>query len=151
MKPPRLSEADIQNTCDQLLMLDGWRVFKTDLPHLRGLGVQEPGMPDRQYVRYEGNGFVRAEVEMFWVEYKRRGGKAKQHQKNWHAQERARGALVIVASEDFEASVDGFHAWYRSSGLMRTEIALKAKRINAADLTEGLGEVLRQSLQKAEK
>ena len=42
------SEKEIQQQIDEYLALDNWRVFRMDLPHLRGLGVQEPGIPDRQ-------------------------------------------------------------------------------------------------------
>jgi hypothetical protein len=32
---------------------------------------------------------------------------------------RARGALTLIAGEDFPASVDGFRCWYAASGLRR--------------------------------
>lgn len=134
-KRPKLSEAHIQETCDAFMELDGWRIIKTDLKHLRGLGVQEPGMPDRGYIRYEPytkiraevcasmtEHQIRAEVELLWVEYKRKGGKAALHQKDWHAAERARGALTWIAGDDFPASIEGFQAHYRSSGLMRRNL-----------------------------
>lgn len=140
-KPKPLSEAHIQATCDDFLILDGWRVFKTDLPHLRGLGVQEPGMPDRQYARYLGvpcrgigcsgkqcGGQFNAPAQILWVEYKRRGGKAGAHQKAWHARERALGALTLIAgeSDSFPASIEGFEEWYRQSGLQRKKITMGA-------------------------
>lgn len=137
---PRVSEAQIEEACTQWLMLDGWlRVIKTDLKHLRGLGVQEPGMADRGYVRYGDGGFGHSRkpeahdqrvnalflaswVQVFWIEWKRKGGKAGAHQKAWHANERAIGALTLIAGEDFPASIEGFQAWYRASGLMRRSL-----------------------------
>lgn len=130
MKRRGPSESQIQQQIDELLELDGWRIIKTDLPHLRGLGVQEKGMPDRLYLRYPTSeqydqlGYELGDAEAFWIEHKKRDGKAKEHQKAWHAAERARGALVIVAGEDFEASADGFIAWYNGSGLARRKLTI---------------------------
>ena len=130
-KPKGPSEAQIEETCTQFLELDGWRCIKTDLKHLRGLGVQEPGMCDRLYLRYKVSiihGVVgrippAALVEVLWIEWKKRGGKAAEHQKDWHQLERARGALVLVAGEDFAADIDSFMTYYRlGSGLMRRKL-----------------------------
>ena len=125
------SEKEIQQQVDEYLALDNWRVFRTDLPHLRGLGVQEPGIPDRQYVRYlypAPAANAHDYCQMFWVEHKKRGGKAGEHQKAWHERERALGALVIVAGTDFDASLDGFVRWYEQSCLQRKRITLGAVR-----------------------
>ena len=137
------SEAQIQSACDDLMVLDGWRIIKTDLPHLRGLGVQEKGMPDRLYIRYEGflvnlnmaymrDMFptvtdLRCLTQCLWIEWKKRGGKAAQHQLDWHAMESARGAVVVVAGRDFPASVDGYLGWYNKSGLARRRLTLARK------------------------
>ncbi len=71
------------------------------------------------------------QAEVLWVEWKReRGGngkralftkaeKAKIHQVAWIEQERARGALVLLAGVDFPATIDGFQEFYRQSGLRR--------------------------------
>ena len=59
---------------------------------------------------------------MMWIEHKSPTGRAAPHQKAWHAAERARGALVLVAGEDFPASIDGFMEFYRRSGLMRRKL-----------------------------
>ncbi len=131
MKPSkqlRPTEAQIQSQCRDYLALDGWRLVVTDPPHIRGLGVSEPGMPDDLYIRYgekRNREFPEGEVDqVLWVEHKskRLGSKAAQHQKNWHARERARGALVIVAGVDFEASLEGFAKWYEQSGLQRKRV-----------------------------
>jgi hypothetical protein len=127
-------EADIQEACTAILLLDDWRVIHTDLKHLRGLGVQEPGIADDLFIRYAGEfGFeARAMAEVLWCEWKRidpragrdgiRSTKASQKQKDWHTLERKRGALVLVAGVDFEASIEGFKSWYVNSGLMRNRI-----------------------------
>jgi hypothetical protein len=131
---PRLSEAHIQRTCDDFLALDGWRCVKTDLPHLRGLGVSEKGMADRLYIRYEAYGqlfpgtvnahraYARAYVDLMWIEWKSKNGTLKPHQQAWHDAERSRGALTLIAGIDFPKTIEGFQAYYRSSGLMRKQI-----------------------------
>lgn len=135
---PRLLEKDIQKTCTDLLELDGWRLIRTDMPHLRGLGVQEPGMADSLYIRYTpfvngGCGKLRCAhcnsmAEVLFIEWKRqystqargpRVTKAALHQKAWHAAERARGALTLIAGEDFPATIGGFSTWYSGSGLAK--------------------------------
>jgi len=132
-----LSEAHIQATCTAWLELDGWRTFETDPKHLRGLGVSEPGMPDKLYIRYLYDPGYRCEgkcqcglkegcacSEVMRIEWKKKGGKAEQHQKEWHAKERARGALTLIAGEDFPASIEGFCNWYAQSGLQRKSISI---------------------------
>ncbi len=130
-----LSEAHIQATCTEFLSWDDWRCIVTDPAHLRGLGVSEPGMPDRQFIRYlygPGGGDACmcgmregcACSQTLWVEFKKRGGKAAQHQKDWHAKERSRGGLVWVLGEDFPASIEGFCQHYAASGLQRKSISI---------------------------
>lgn len=132
-KTPRVSEAQIEETCTQFLELDAWRCIKTDLKHLRGLGVQEPGMADRLYIRYHSKELgltvpgaletrKRCFADVMHIEWKCKGGKAALHQKAWHHRERARGALTLIAGEDFPASIEEFQAWYRESGLMRKRL-----------------------------
>lgn len=123
------SEKSIQAAIDDYLVLDGWRIIKTDLPHLRGLGVQEKGIPDRLYLRYgsplKGVGAVWGQA--MWIEHKRKKGSASAQQLAWHKQERAMGAVTLIAGVDFEPSPEGFADWYESSGLMRRNLRL-AKR-----------------------
>ncbi len=139
MKP---SEAQIQEACCEFLALDGWRRIRTDLKHLRGMGVQEKGMADDLFIRYcfDSQSEIgrllerqhwRSSAEVLWVEWKReRGGngkkalyttaeKARIHQLGWIEAERARGALVLLAGVDFPATIDGFIEFYRKSGLAR--------------------------------
>jgi hypothetical protein len=144
MKRITEKEADIQEACSQMLELDGWRRIRTDLKHLRGMGVQEPGIADDLFIRYDHFdwfGSIEEEKEMsvkvlsqvMWVEWKRidpragkdgiRSTKASQKQKDWHTLERKRGALVLVAGVDFPATIEGFRRWYaEESGLMRMRI-----------------------------
>lgn len=123
-----VSERDIETACTQLMNLDGWRHIVTDPPRLRGLGVSEPGIPDRLYIRYEGDpkqqfhNWAQSTAQVLWVEWKKKGGKASQRQSDWIAKERADGALVWLAGLDFPASYDGFKAHYRASGLNRGKV-----------------------------
>ncbi len=146
--PAKLSERDIEKTCTDFLALDGWRSLKTDPVSHRewGKGFGEPGMADMLYIRYlygpsgaeqcqcgipAGDGCACAEV--MWIEWKRAARfskrkkcclptKAAPHQHHWHILERKRGALTLIAGEDFTASIEGFQTWYRGSGLMRRKI-----------------------------
>jgi hypothetical protein len=136
-----LSEKHIQATCSDWLALDGWRLIRTDLPHLRGLGVSELGIADSLYIRYGfPNETYFATALVMWVEWKRikrtelkhagftgfREGPTKKskHQADWHDKERARGALTLIAGEDFPASIEGFCEWYAASGLQRKSISI---------------------------
>lgn len=135
-----LSEKHIQETCSAFLALDGWRCIRTDLPHLRGLGVQERGMPDNLYIRYPNenpyqrvSGGYRGDMpdykprpwaQVLWVEFKKRGGVTELHQKTWHATERGRGALVWVFGETFTASIEAFCKFYETSGLQRKKVSI---------------------------
>lgn len=123
-------EADIERTCSDLLALDGWRPLKTDpvSDRERGKGFGELGMADRLYLRYAAPVqpiqplTMAASAQVMWIEWKRPGEKLKPHQVAWHIAERARGALTLRAGVDFEATVDGFIAWYRRSGLNRGRV-----------------------------
>ena len=118
-----LSEAQIQRACCDLLVADGWRRIRTDpvSDRLRGKGFGERGMADDLYIRYSHMGHL---AEVVWIEWKRedargRATKVRDHQRLWHMIERDRGALTLIAGEDFPASIDGFTGWYRKSGLNR--------------------------------
>lgn len=133
--PVKLSEADLERQCSDLLALDGWRSLKTDPVSRRewGKGFGEKGMADRLYMRYRGGTEIdvvistrecgpflkRQAAEVMWIEWKRLGGKAAPHQRIWIETERARGALVLLAGEDFPATFEGFGQWYKARGLMR--------------------------------
>ena len=137
-----MKEADIQGACCDLLALDGWRRVRTDLPHLRGLGVQEKGIADDLFIRYWAEHVGRTPQthdqrvnclhlasgnELMWIEWKRidsRGlrTKASREQIAWHTLERKRGALTLIAGQDFEPTIDGFRRFYAESGLCRRKI-----------------------------
>lgn len=118
----KILEKHIAQTCSQFLELDGWRSFKMEPISRRewGKGTGEIGQADYLYLRY-GKG---ATCEHMHIEWKKRGGKAAQHQQAWHAKERARGALTLIAGENFPASIEGFTNWYRDSGLQRKKIGM---------------------------
>lgn len=160
MKPPKISEADIQRTCTELLELDGWRALRTDpvSDRARGKGFGELGMADHLYIRYvtpplkprPENILAQSQTETIWIEWKRlkrenRGGgcayttKSK-NQQNWHVRERARGALTLIAGENFPASIEGFVDWYNKSGLARRRLSMThvdGARWNRAEPTVG--------------
>jgi len=114
------SEADIENTCTDWLALDGWRSLRTDPQWMRGLAVLEVGIADRLYLRYPTGDHPHNNI--LWIEWKKRGAKARSHQQDWHKLERMRGAMVLVAGVDFVASIEGFQLFYRNSGFMRRKI-----------------------------
>jgi hypothetical protein len=129
-KPQDVAEAAIEAECTQLLIEDNWRPLRTDpvSDRGRGKGFGELGMADHQYIRYAYRPLCsdlyristeRAGGEILWIEFKRSGKKPEKHQTAWHIKERARGALTLIAGEDFPASVEGFRAWYADSGLKR--------------------------------
>ena len=132
-KPFVLKEADISRTCTDLLAADGWRAVRTDpvADRRRGKGFGELGMADCLYIRYSpysGQLYTgrldRVQAQVLWIEWKRldakgRATKAKPHQLAWHEAERARGAFTLIAGIDFQATIEGFAAWYELSGLKR--------------------------------
>lgn len=113
LRPEWMIEAE----CTKLLEEDGWRALRTDpvSDRGRGKGFGELGMADHLYIRYH----YAPLVSVLWIEFKSASGKPKKHQLDWHAKERARGALTLIAGVDFPASVEGFKGWYANSGLRR--------------------------------
>ena len=135
-RPPRLTEAQVQQQCVDFMRLDGWRPLRTDpcSDRRRGKGFGELGMADHLFIRYLDGGELplAGAAQVLWVEFKRppgfdfrghqqKGTRAKLHQRLWHGAERATGALTIIAGDDFPPDFDGFVAWYRASGLLRRE------------------------------
>jgi hypothetical protein len=133
---PAPLESLIEAECTKILEQDGWRSLRTDpvSDRGRGKGFGEVGMADHLYIRYQGRfrqpfpdgmrtqlhcANVLADTETLWIEFKRLGEKPKKHQRAWHIKERARGALTLIAGEDFPATIEGFRQWYGTSGLMR--------------------------------
>ncbi len=123
-RKPICSEADVQRAVTDLLQLDGWRAIRTDptSDRARGKGFGEPGMPDHLYIRY-GILLYGAEAEVFWIEFKRKGKKPKDHQRDWHDLERRRGALVYVVDD-----IDDFMKLYAESGLCRLASLIAAQK-----------------------
>lgn len=135
----KLYERDIEQACCGFLELDGWicRKMEANFSEKKRKSVGEVGMADTLAIRYlvgpRGDpAYQKQQAEVMWIEWKRqRGGpdsrkglftkaeKAKIHQRGWHARERSRGALTLIAGEDFPATIEGFRSWYMSSGLNR--------------------------------
>ena len=134
--PIKLKERDIARTCGDLLALDGWRLIWCEPVSRRewGRGFGEKGMPDLLAIRYLNDGNPNVPVwgtnrkmydpigQVMWIEWKSATGKAAPHQNLWHAAERARGALTLIAGEGFPGSIEGFKEWYRASGLNRGRV-----------------------------
>jgi len=125
----KILEKDIERAIVDILTLDDWRCFKMEqqFSEKKTKLIGEKGMPDQLCIRYgfcqyTEEGPATRSVELMWIEVKRKGGQAGEHQKLWHLLERKRGALVLVAGYDFPASVDGFREFYKKSGLMRRKI-----------------------------
>jgi hypothetical protein len=132
-KQPDMREALIEAECTKILEEDGWRALRTDpvSDRSKGKGFGEVGMADHLYIRYKctyGKWTKRntgpdaswlAESQVVWIEFKRPGKDPAKHQIEWHTKERARGALTLIAGQDFPASIEGFKQWYANSGLQR--------------------------------
>lgn len=131
MKLPQPKEKNINAGIKTILELDDWHVFLME-PLWRDdwkKGTGELGQPDCLAIRYgyhpERTWTVdefRTVAQVLWCEGKRKGNKPAVHQKIWHAAERARGALVWCAGEDFAPSVEGFRQKYEASGLCRRKL-----------------------------
>ncbi len=117
MKAIKVLEKSINSGIRTILELDGWHVFAMETLWREDWkkGTGEPGMCDLLALRYDPD-------KILWIEGKRPYGIVAPNQRIWHAAERKRGAMVWVAGEDFEASVDGFLEKYKASGLCRREI-----------------------------
>lgn len=121
-------ESHIEQTCSDWLELDGWRTLKTDPVSRKewGKGFGELGMADRLYIRHgllsADSLLCRVVCHVMWIEWKSAKGRTRGEQIGWHAQERRRGALTLIAGEQFPKTIEGFIAWYRQSGLMRRKI-----------------------------
>lgn len=127
------SEADIERTCTQLLELDDWRALKTDPVSRRewAKGFGELGMADHLYIRYSKVFPAGRCCDVLWIEWKRKGGKASDHQRAWANNERFRGGRVLIAGEDFTASIEGFLEWYNTrSGLAIKSLTLSTGRMS---------------------
>lgn len=116
-------EKHVQEGVAAFLSIDGWRRIRTDLRRLRGMGVQEKGMADDLFLRYDPI-FVRVHgqaysefkpfAEVLWCEFKRPGEKPRPEQIVWHEAERAKGALVLIVD-----CIDQFRKDYFAMGLAR--------------------------------
>ncbi len=127
----------IEAECTRLLEQDGWRALRTDpvSDRGRGKGFGEIGMADHWYWRPAAQRSQYGPIESvaypavvlslsqtLWIEFKSADGEPSKAQLKWHTIERARGALTWIAGVDFPASVAGFVAHYRASGLNRGRV-----------------------------
>ena len=124
-------EKAINGAIKTFLELDGWHVFLLETVSRREWAkfTGEKGMPDMLCLRYAAPVFLPpsfrsifrhvADAEVLWIEGKSKNGRVAQHQADWHRLERKRGALVIVAGQDFIPEPEAFIGWYKHSGLQR--------------------------------
>lgn len=145
----KLLEKDLERAVRDILEWDGWIVRKMEKNYSerKRKAVGEAGMADLMAIRYyDHNERLLCDMhssncpcaEVLWIEMKRlvaapervrrngvqrqkwpRATQAANHQKAWHARERERGALTLIAGEDFPATIEGFKEWYKASGLAR--------------------------------
>jgi len=127
-------ESSLESAVATIMQLDGWRYFHTEWALTQGgRPVLEVDMADALFIRYLAGAKIETSLntgctlkapcaEVLWCEFKRIGEEATGAQRLWHAAERKRGAMVIVAGIDFVATSEGYLAWYQSSGLQRRRI-----------------------------
>lgn len=121
----KLSEAEIQKACEDLLRLDSWRIFRLEqqFSEKKRKCVGIPGAPDCLALRYD-RGSVTGQILM--IEWKAPGGRLSAAQRAFHAAERAAGATTWIAGVDFPPSIEGFWEHYRASGLARRDLKVGA-------------------------
>jgi|SRR5262245_7583625 len=114
--PLPLAERDVTRQVRDFLGYRGWRAVRMQRTVVPGaFQAGEAGMADFLFLYYldqkipvgdwepSNEGFALA----VWVEFKRRGAKAAEHQKAWIERERIRGGTVVVV-DDYDKFVD----WY---------------------------------------
>jgi hypothetical protein len=127
MTAPNLLEKHIQQACEDILLLDGWRIFRLEQnwSEKKCKRVGEAGAPDCMAVRYLEHyqqGLPKALSEILFIEWKRPKGIIRAAQNEWHRYERKLGAVTWIAGEEFDATYEGFKAHYEASGLCRRRL-----------------------------
>ncbi len=113
-----IPESSLESAIFNILSYDGFHVFRTGFAITEaGRQLGEVSSPDLLAIRYGLPPDWRTEV--LWCEVKAQARKLTPEQRLWIIGERRRGALVVVAGEDFPADIDGWKAWYAASGLQR--------------------------------
>jgi hypothetical protein len=121
----RHSEAELEATCTNILIQDGWEPLKTNpvSRRSRAAGFGVPGMCDYEYKRpiyiHSLGASVVGACQVLLVEWKSEAGENAGHQIDWQESMKRKGFLVVAAKRDFPATVDGFCEWYQRSGLKR--------------------------------
>jgi len=103
-----LRERDVARQIKDFLGFRGWRIVRHNVTKIRDrtgrwTSFGENGMPDLQAIYYLRHGQPGATATL-WVETKQATGRLRPQQADWHRDELARGAVVVVARkfEDFE-------------------------------------------------
>ncbi len=110
----KLSEGQIQRTCEDFLKINGWRIFRLEMNYSerKRKVIGEAGAPDCMAVRY-----LPTDREILFIEWKSAKGKPSLKQLDWHRNERSRGAMTVIAGVDFKPTPEDFIQWYKDSGL----------------------------------
>lgn len=98
-------EREVTKAVKDYLTARGWRAVRFQRTVIPGsFQTGEPGIPDTLFLYYKAPPVALA----LWVEFKRATrGKRSEDQKQWHAREQQRGALVVTVNDPAE-----FAAWY---------------------------------------
>jgi hypothetical protein len=113
----QLLERDVTKQVKDFMEFRGWRPVRMQRTVVPGaFQTGEPGIPDFLFVRYLRTAFSGLSVAV-WIELKRaRGGKVSDEQHKWRDREKARGAIVLKASNiaDFEREYERLFGWMRT-------------------------------------
>ncbi len=126
----KVPEASIEQTCDDILILDGWTAWKMEFnfSEKKRRAFGQIGMPDKLYLRPLAGWMTEAPItdralcERMWIEWKAKAGKVSAAQVLWHVNARKRGELTLIAGIDFPASIEEWQTWYKDSGLQRRHL-----------------------------
>ena len=123
----KLLESHIERAIGDYLALDAWYVrhYELNWSERKQLAVGERGMADLLCIRYHP---LAGWANLLWIEVKRPGGVQSRWQREWKDREQNRGALVITAGVDFEASIEGFIEWYEQSKLQVRYVRLGGRK-----------------------
>jgi hypothetical protein len=132
----KLSESDVTKQLKDFLRLRGWRILRHQVAMFAGAG--ERGMPDLSAIRYLNS---TGAALVLWLEMKAPSDRRKCRckfgnkklctvcaQKKWHAEETARGALIVTVRniETFIEWYDQRFGWLHAAGTGEGQLDLLA-------------------------
>jgi hypothetical protein len=137
----KLAERDVTQQVKDFLRHRQWRILRHQVAMFAGAG--ERGMPDLSAIRYLNS---TGAALVLWLELKAPSDRRKCRckfgdkkpctvcaQKKWHAEESARGALIVTVRdiESFMEWYDSRFAWLHASGTGEGQLDLLAGAKNA--------------------